>query len=657
MRLNKVILENWGVYVGRQEIDMSCPESSPIVLIYGENGLGKTTLFSSLRWALYNHEVQEKSAEDYASWFVARDGDPFPVSVTVHLEHDKQKVVLKRGFTANPLRKGDNRVTSSEHYVTLKIGNTPIGQADIPERVKILLPEDLASFFLFDGEELERIIGAINHPETHGLLVKQKIEHLLGIPALIDSSDSLKAQRRVLENKIKSDQKQANDFANLNLKLSELDSKIGRTESEFGKFTKEVDDLTREKNDLTERLKNSDATRAKATELAILEEKAEEVKGLIDSRKEHSCEQHDRFWFLPVETYVSDKANSFEEIRSKVQSDKKREWDLEKKILTLENSLKSHICESCGQSIEVDTERVQQDLAQANEDLSLLQKTMIAGEFQSEDRILASWHRAFANAFDLVAGEDAEIGSLAIDLASYSQKIRGIQRELLGTNSESALKIAEDYDLVHRKLDEAAKSLGRIGPALNDLRKERDRTALKMVQSPGVSPENKRRHLVLDQIIDVLDSTVEHFRDDVRIRVESEASRNYLAMETRKTITGLRVTENYEVQIVSTSGDRLDGSKGQKLTYIYALIGACISVSGNQSFWMVDTPAGRIDALRNQRLWEWIAMQDRQVIILPHSKELTPQEAHEFIGNRIGRELELVETNVDLHHEIRPYRK
>jgi hypothetical protein len=228
---------------------------------------------------------------------------------------------------------------------------------------------------------------------------------------------------------------------------------------------------------------------------------------------------------------------------------------------------------------------------------------------------------------------------------------------LLGTNSDSALKIAEDYDLVHRKLDEAAKSLGRIGPALNDLRKERDRTAQKMVQSPGVSPESQKRHLVLDQIIDVLDATVERFRDDVRIRVEAEASKNYLAMETRKTITGLRVTENYEVQIVSTSGDRLDGSKGQKLTYIYALIGACISVSGNQSFWMVDTPAGRIDALRNQKLWEWIAMQDRQVIILPHSKELTPEEAHEFIGTRIGRELELVETNTDLHHEIRPYRK
>ena len=53
LQFKRVTIKNFGPYQATQTLDLTTSADSPVVLIYGENTLGKTQLFSALRWCLY----------------------------------------------------------------------------------------------------------------------------------------------------------------------------------------------------------------------------------------------------------------------------------------------------------------------------------------------------------------------------------------------------------------------------------------------------------------------------------------------------------------------------------------------------------------------------------------------------------------------------
>jgi AAA15 family ATPase/GTPase len=53
MILTKVILQDYGVYKGKNEFDFTTTPDKPIILIGGSNGAGKTTLFESIMLCFY----------------------------------------------------------------------------------------------------------------------------------------------------------------------------------------------------------------------------------------------------------------------------------------------------------------------------------------------------------------------------------------------------------------------------------------------------------------------------------------------------------------------------------------------------------------------------------------------------------------------------
>ena len=53
MLITKVVLQDYGVYRGRNEFDLAPRDGRPVVLVGGTNGAGKTTLFESVTLCLY----------------------------------------------------------------------------------------------------------------------------------------------------------------------------------------------------------------------------------------------------------------------------------------------------------------------------------------------------------------------------------------------------------------------------------------------------------------------------------------------------------------------------------------------------------------------------------------------------------------------------
>src|SRR5690606_6538855 len=137
----------------REIVDLSLttePES-PVVVIQGENTLGKTSLFRALRWCPYGAPEAGKTASesarglaDYMNRPARADGESeMEVAINVcaggHQSHVTRTAKLDGGPTP--------RVTAD-----LRIDSSVIQQQSIEAEIGRLLHPQISEFFLFDGE-------------------------------------------------------------------------------------------------------------------------------------------------------------------------------------------------------------------------------------------------------------------------------------------------------------------------------------------------------------------------------------------------------------------------------------------------------------------------------------------------------------------------
>lgn len=53
-------------------------------------------------------------------------------------------------------------------------------------------------------------------------------------------------------------------------------------------------------------------------------------------------------------------------------------------------------------------------------------------------------------------------------------------------------------------------------------------------------------------------------------------------------------------------------------------------------------------------VWRWISQRKRQIIVLPHKNELTPENAKILMAGMVGREYEITPIGEDAWSEIKP---
>jgi len=58
MRLGKLILENFSSYCGKHQIEFHTTSEKPVIVIVGASGMGKTSIFDAINWALYGKQYE-----------------------------------------------------------------------------------------------------------------------------------------------------------------------------------------------------------------------------------------------------------------------------------------------------------------------------------------------------------------------------------------------------------------------------------------------------------------------------------------------------------------------------------------------------------------------------------------------------------------------
>ena len=189
MKLLKLTLNNFGPYFGAQSLDLDVSDSAPIILVYGENERGKTSLLRAIRWCLYGEVLNQAGLlmdeREFANYDARDKKEEFDVFVELEFEDQGIKSILKRWMKVKENDLEDTRIQTISKGVDLRPNSgNPVAEKDIPEQISRMLHKDISDFFLFDGETLTRFEQRLRSADTSAALVRTSIEKVLGLPAL-----------------------------------------------------------------------------------------------------------------------------------------------------------------------------------------------------------------------------------------------------------------------------------------------------------------------------------------------------------------------------------------------------------------------------------------------------------------------------------------
>ena len=160
MRIDKIVLNNFGSYEGENIFDTSIGNGRNIILVGGKNGAGKTTLFTAMRVCLYGY--MSMGYKNYNAFYtraiseqinnVAKLTKPTHASVAMQITlsngRDLDIYELTRLWVLDE--------SLSETFLVVKNGELlSAGEvADFEKYLLSLIPPELFNLYFFDGEKI-----------------------------------------------------------------------------------------------------------------------------------------------------------------------------------------------------------------------------------------------------------------------------------------------------------------------------------------------------------------------------------------------------------------------------------------------------------------------------------------------------------------------
>lgn len=163
MILRAIHLENFGLYAGRQTLDLT-PRGKPVVLVGGRNGAGKTTLLEAVRLALYGRRalgfrVAQSEYETHLRRRIhAGSGPDQPTVASVGLDFDYTEGGVVHRYRV--IRRWTVKGAKAAETLVLEKDGAPVTSVPREEWhsfLQELIPPGVSQLFFFDGEKIAEI--------------------------------------------------------------------------------------------------------------------------------------------------------------------------------------------------------------------------------------------------------------------------------------------------------------------------------------------------------------------------------------------------------------------------------------------------------------------------------------------------------------------
>lgn len=650
MKLINLTIENFMPYKGETTLTFPQDPMRNVMVIFGDNMRGKTSLLNALRWVFYGkalgrhlrelplHELHNKEAAIEGSW---------TMEVCVRFEAEGHRYDLRRRATKRPMVAQPSRPEDFEVTLGLQKDGMAISGHLIDAEINRFAPEQVSRFFLFDGELLQEYETLLIEGSEQGRRIKEAIEQVLGVPTLIHGRDEAAT---LLRNAQKQQTKDLAHVAGLESQAQRQASWQAKLESFEADISALKDKLAKAKVDrsaLDDELEKVDAVHQAKLRLDFL---LDRQKDIVRQQKNFADERLTLLrdaWRDLLQPKLTVKQKFLFEEQGKITGQMGERSRLEARAADLRSFLNTSSCPTCGQALQEDKRAIAgSELGEVEASLRGMsfdhrELTRVSAEIQEINRLLRPGVGPRIKAIDI------EMRKLGVDLTKVENEAETLSDEIKGFDTgEIARKRAlrdgllreegeldKDIRDVQKRIDEAKKELAIIAKALQNLPQARASRSTAMVQ-------------ICTAIERVFSESIERLRDDLRHHVEERATESFKNLTTQKAYQRLEINSNYGLTIIDERGARVTvRSAGAEQIVALSLIDGLARTGRAAGPVVMDTPFGRLDLRHRDNILHYLPTTTSQLILLVHSGEIRRETDLAPIAERIGAAYEIKEVN------------
>ena len=644
MKLLKIDLNNWGPFFGDHSINLDVSESSPVVVIHGENGRGKTSLMRSIYWCLYGSVKDGFGTVMPIEKLVNRDcvantgTANFAVEIAV-LHDDREYVIRREGIaTSNP----DGLVTDSIQFSVRPQGEHPLSESKAIELVSSILEEAIAEFYLFDGEKLAAAEKKLsrNDSESHQF-VQKSVERALGLSFADRLRGDLESVRSDYSNALAGHTKLLQETEKLLQRKLAVEKDLNDFIADRERVIFIKGDQERTRSEIQARLQEFDLVRDKVVARQLLVEQLATDQVAVDSLKADLRHEAETSWFYPLASTLALNLQSLETEYESAKTTSTLAKALATEIQYLKSNLAGHKCTLCGSGladsakgeIELEIERKQTEL----DSLPGADPIQISDKIQK----LSSF-RSKSQRFPILEKLLEEVAQAEFEISAKKSQVKELAEQIGTTGTPDILALEEERDLAVTRISDAAKLLVELEERIREAKSNLQGIQVKVKNSPEFSPLERNKLELVDQLERLLSDSYDEFRENMRKQVQTASTNILKRLSTEEAYTQVAISTKYQVAMLDSEGLTVPNpSSGYSQILALSFIGGLADVAAAGNAVVMDTPWGRVDRGNRKLIIQWIKERKNQTIIFVQSGELTLEEARDQLGNKLGRQLVL----------------
>jgi DNA sulfur modification protein DndD len=613
MKITEIELRNYKPFYGTVTAYPTTESKSPILLMQGKNDAGKTSFHSAFRFCLYGPEDPDER-HNLINRTAAIEGDGV-AGVSISFEHGDEIFTVERMVEFSEVDEADDRQADNIYRVVRNAnGDTVISQSDGTREYQMfinrVLPENVADFFFFDAEELNRF------EESHDEDVREAIETVLGI--------------QEIENAI-----------------SDLDKKKDDYEREFSKIQSTIEANQERKERLQEINDRLDEIEGDGGELESVREQIETTRGTLEDVRQKLADLDETAEKRERVTEINDE---LDEIDSKLseKADDRDEVRKEAGPMVAQNAAEVILHD-------YDVEGVSGEADVINSLLTGNRSECICGEpltrehrehlrnrwsrLQSEETRALSEMQEICSKLDINVDANLqkyqntaqEIRRLETRCAELSEEKGELKEDIREIEEGAEERLTQRRDEFKSKIKDFESKKEQLNREVGRLEDEKNKLMTRINSQGGATNREKRFHSLIglaersrDAMKDIKEDLIKRRREEV----EQHASETFLELTNRPDhYEGLSITDNYELRIRSSGAKRTiqeqAPSEGQKQIIAYSFIAGLSKYTTREAPVVIDTPIGRLDREHKNNLLTYYPKLSDQVLILYQPNEMT----------------------------------
>lgn len=629
-----------------------------LTVVRAENGTGKTTLMTALKWGLFGDDALSDARRTRASssrssyrihpldWEVESDRKMCPVMVTIEFATIDSGTGIENAYRLVRSTDVDASQKSAPYiiYSDLKIyAKKPAGDAPIPNPQAFIsnriLPTSLKDVFFTDGDRALAFIEATDPSDSQSAKrerVEQAVRQLLGIEILEKTQHHLTVTR---QRAVKAAGKDAQNSSIKDLAKQEekLNQRLRKKEKEKEKVEDDLKATEKRKLEaataLHRALKAGGADRRKLESDMSRQEKAlkgegERYRELVDLQRQLINSSN------ALTCVAANRMSHAGKLLEQLESDGVIPDTLPEVI---RDRLNRNTC-VCGRDVSKGTEghaklsellgRVKVLNASQGVLLHLSSTaTRLHDRHARGDDEPDSWSKRAEDSMQDIVRCRLQEKHLEKTVKELHTRIRDIPEQNIKVLEDTLTQADDDLKKLNTDSGKVRERLQATRRGLDRIKKQR--------RSAQSRQDKHRRHLAeetaAEDMLNTVQKAIRGLQDKAVEEVSTRMSEIFLKMivadpDTAKSINRVELTRHHDIIVSAADGQRLDPDKdlsgAQRRALTLAFIFALAQVSGVSAPNVVDTPLGMTSHLLRRAILEYAVENSKQLVLFLTSSEI-----------------------------------